>query len=83
MCLRSEIVKRRLSPRTVPQINKSTGTQMLLLETETYFEAKCKFFYKNNIAILERHCTDCVERVMFSLIDSVFPWAVCVPLKIP
>jgi len=32
----------------------------VISETEAYFEAKDKSFYKNGIKILELHCNDCV-----------------------
>ena len=38
------------------------SNEEVISETEAYFEAKDKSFYKNGIKLLEKHCNQCITQ---------------------
>ena len=44
------------------QGNKFGSNEEVILETEVYFEAKDKSFYKNGIELLEKHWNRCITQ---------------------
>ena len=57
----NEEEKSALSPRqcAVSQVARYSNEEVIT-ETNAYFEAKDKSFYKKGIEMLEKHWTDCV-----------------------